>query len=67
MPKRYYPAWSGKFVSRRKPPSFEELKSAYLQHLTLRNLSPLSIKQNEQAIRFFAAFLIEHGVATVLV
>ena len=66
MPKRYYPAWSGKFVSRRKPPGFEELKSAYLQHLTLRNLSPLSIRQNEQAIRLFAAFLKEQRVATVL-
>lgn len=66
MPKRHYPAWSGKFVSRRKLPSFEELKTGYLQHLTLRNLSPLSIKQNEQALRLFAAFLREQGVATVL-
>ena len=44
---------------------FEAYKVAYLQHLTLRNLSPLTIGQNEQAIRFFVNYLSANGILSV--
>lgn len=48
-----------------RPPSFDELKEAYLRHLTLRNCSPLGIRQTEQAIRFFVEFLAEKGITSI--
>ena len=49
-----------------KVPDFETLKTAYLHHLTLRNLSPLTINQNEQAIRLFIGFLQANGIRSIL-
>jgi len=66
MPRRYHPVSPGRFSASRKPASFEELKTAYLHHLALRNLSTLTIGQNEQAIRFFAAFLEHERIRSVL-
>lgn len=36
---------------------YESLKQAYVLHMTLRNLTPLSIRQNEQALRLFIGWL----------
>lgn len=44
---------------------FEAQKEAYLRHLTLRNLAPLSRRQNEQAIRLFTAWLQEQSIFAV--
>jgi integrase/recombinase XerD len=41
------------------------LKAAYLQHLTLRNLTALSIRQMDQALRFFLAYARARGVGDV--
>lgn len=40
-------------------------KEAYLRHQTLKNLTRLSIRQNEQAIRFFIAWLREQNIYAV--
>jgi len=40
----------------------EGLKTAYLQHLVLRNLSALSVKQIEQALRIFMGYLKGRGI-----
>lgn len=44
---------------------YESLKAAFVQHLRLKNLSPLGIRQQEQGIRFFIAWLEQNGVASV--
>ncbi len=41
------------------------LKDAYLQHLKLKNLTPLTIRQTEQCIRFFIAYIRGKGVEDV--
>jgi integrase/recombinase XerD len=41
------------------------LKAAYLQHLRLKNLRPLSIRQMEQCLRFFIAFIQSKGIEDV--
>ena len=41
------------------------LKAAYLQHLQLKNLRPLSIRQMEQCLRFFIAFIQSKGIDDV--
>lgn len=38
------------------------LKVAYVQHLRLRNLAVLSVRQVEQSIRFFIAYMASKGV-----
>jgi integrase/recombinase XerD len=38
------------------------LKAAYLQHLRLKNLRPLTIRQMEQCLRFFIAFVQSKGI-----
>lgn len=43
----------------------EAQKEAYLRHLTLKNLAPLSRRQNEQAIRLFTAWLQEQSIFAV--
>ncbi|MFA6316664.1 MAG: tyrosine-type recombinase/integrase [Elusimicrobiota bacterium] len=48
-----------------KQPSFDELKTLYLQHMTLRNLSLLTIKQVEQYLRLFIAWLEGQGITSV--
>lgn len=45
--------------------SFEACKVSYLQHLKLRNLSPLSIRQIEQGIRFFGAWLAQKSIPSL--
>jgi integrase/recombinase XerD len=40
----------------------ESLKNAYLEHLLLRNLSPLSVKQMNLAIRVFLSWLDGKGI-----
>lgn len=37
--------------------NMENLKSAFLEHLTLKNMSPLSVRQNDLAIRVFLGWL----------
>jgi len=44
---------------------FESLKKAFLEHLTLRNLSPLSVRQTDLAIRVFLGWLAGKGVKDV--
>jgi integrase/recombinase XerD len=44
---------------------FEGLKAAYLQHGKLRNLLPLSLRQMEQALRFFIGFIEARGVKEI--
>jgi len=44
---------------------FDGLKAAYLQHGRLRNLLPLSLRQMEQSIRFFIAFIEARGVRDI--
>lgn len=44
---------------------FEAQKDAYLRHLTLRNLTDLTRRQNEQAIRLFTAWLQEQSIFSV--
>jgi len=41
------------------------LKAAYLQHLRLKNLRPLTIRQMEQCLRFFIAFVQSKGIDDV--
>jgi integrase/recombinase XerD len=41
------------------------LKATYLQHLQLKNLRPLSIRQTEQCLRFFVAFIQSKGIEDV--
>ena len=43
---------------------FEDLRFVFIQHLGLRNLSPLTIGQNEQSIRLFVAWLKEEGISS---
>ena len=40
----------------------EGLKAAFLEHLTLRNFSPLSIRQRDLAIRVFLGWLAGKGI-----
>jgi integrase/recombinase XerD len=43
----------------------EGLKAAYLQHLTLRNLAAHSVRQAEQVLRCFIAYVRSRGVGDV--
>lgn len=47
------------------PDNLDSLKRRYLAHLELKNLSPLTVQQEEQALRFFFAHLAAHGVTSV--
>lgn len=51
---------SGNQVSHAK--DFESLKKAFLEHLTLRNLSALTVRQTDLAIRVFLGWLDTKGV-----
>ena len=42
--------------------NLEGLKAAWLQHLMLRNLSPLSIRQMDQGVRLFVGYLNGRGI-----
>lgn len=44
------------------PESLDALRHRYQRHLQLRNLSPLTVAQEDQAIRFFIAHLTGLGV-----
>lgn len=50
-------------VSRPKDP--ESLKAAFLEHLTLRNLSALTVRQTDQAVRIFIGWLAGKGVTDI--
>ncbi len=50
-------------VSRLK--DFENLKTAFLEHLTLKNIRPLSVKQNNLALRVFIGWLNGKGINEV--
>jgi integrase/recombinase XerD len=45
--------------------SLETLKNAFLEHLTLRNLSLLSVKQTDLAIRVFLGWLNSKGLKEI--
>lgn len=47
------------------PESLEVLKTRYLGHLQLRNLSPLTVRQENLALRLFIAFLEARGIFSV--
>lgn len=53
----------GNQVSRAK--DLESLKKAFLEHLTLKNMSPLSVRQNNLAIRIFLGWLDTKGVGDI--
>ncbi|MFH1618276.1 MAG: tyrosine-type recombinase/integrase, partial [bacterium] len=44
---------------------FESLKQAFLEHLTLKNIRPLSVKQNNLALRVFIGWLNGKGIKDV--
>jgi integrase/recombinase XerD len=44
---------------------FEGLKAAYLHHGQLKNFLPLTLRQLEQAMRLFIAFMQSRGVADI--
>jgi len=44
---------------------FESLKKAFLEHLKLRNLSPLSVKQTDLGIRVFLGWLVGKGIREI--
>ena len=43
-------------------PSMESLKSAYLEHLTLKSMRPLTVRQNDLALRVFLGWLNGKGI-----
>lgn len=43
--------------------SIENLKSAFLEHLLLKNMQPLSVRQNDLALRIFIGWLAEKGIS----
>lgn len=47
------------------PEGLEALKHRYLRHLGLKNFSPFTVRQQEQTLRFFIAYLGERGVKKV--
>lgn len=47
------------------PEGLDALRLRYLRHLQLKNLSPLTVKQEDQAIRFFHAYLRAEGIERV--
>lgn len=67
MYRGFYPVPSAaKPSGRLKVPDFETAKTAYIHHLTLRNLSPLGISQVERDIRLFIGFLEDLGVRSIV-
>lgn len=55
-----------KFVNKVSPRAgFESLKQAFLEHLTLKNIRPLSVKQNNLALRVFIGWLNGKGIKDV--
>lgn len=46
------------------PQSLDALKHRYLRHLALKNFSRLTIRQQDQALRFFIRYLTEKGIKT---
>jgi integrase/recombinase XerD len=42
--------------------NFEPLKAGFMEHLTLRNLAPLTRKQNDLALRIFMGYAAGHSV-----
>src|ERR1700737_4255356 len=45
-----------------KKQDFAQLKAGFTEHLTLRNLAPLSRRQNDLALRIFIAYAMGHGI-----
>lgn len=45
--------------------SIESLKGAYLEHLMLKNMAPLTIRQNDLALRVFLGWLAEKNIMDV--
>src|SRR5271170_6653535 len=41
----------------------EKLKSGFLEHMTLRNVSPLTVGLNDLALRCFIAYAAREGVS----
>ena len=44
-------------------PGFEALKAGFLEHMTLRNVSPLTVRLNDLSLRIFIAYAAREGVS----